>query len=302
MKKQELKGSLALLLAAAIWGSAFVAQSVGMDYVGPFTFQAVRMLIGAIVLLPVVLVCDRFGGGEKRKKANTKEGRKKLLRAALICGTVLAIASGFQQYALLFAEPGKAGFMTALYILIVPVLGLLFQKRPPLRLWGCIILALIGLYLLCMKGSFSFRKGDVMLLLCAFWFSVHIWSIEIFAREVDGVRLSCMQFLIAGGLSLIPMFAAEQPKMTNLLAAWLPILYAGVLSCGIAYTLQIVGQQKTRPAIASLLMSFESVFAVLAGMLVLGQIPTVREAIGCLLMFAAVVICQLPQRVKPDVK
>lgn len=302
MKKQELKGSLALLLCAAIWGSTFVAQSVGMDSVGPFTFQAVRTLVGALVLLPVVWVCDKFDGGAKKERSRTPEGRKKLLIAGLICGTVMCIASAFQQYALLFAEPGKAGFLTALYILIVPILGLFLKKRPPLRLWGCVVLALLGLYLLCMKGSFAFSKGDVLLLISAFWYSVHIWSVELLAHDLDGVRLSCVQFFVCGVLSSVLMFTMETPKVGNICAAWLPILYAGILSCGVAYTLQIIGQQKTRPAVASLLMSFESVFAVLAGMVVLHQIPTVREAVGSLLMFAAIVICQLPQRVKNTVK
>ena len=284
-------------MAAAIWGSAFVAQSVGMDFVGPFTFQAVRSLIGAIALLPVILIGDRADGGAKREKSRTPEGRKRLLRAGLICGTVLATAAGFQQYAMVDAEPGKAGFLTALYILMVPLLGLFAKKRPPLRLWGCILMAMVGLYLLCISGTFAFSRGDILLLICAFWFSLHIWSVEIFARDVDGVRLSCLQFSVCAVLTSVPMFLTEQPRLTDITAAYLPILYAGVLSSGVAYTLQIIGQQKTRPAVASLMMSFESVFAVLAGMLVLHQIPTLREAFGCLLMFAAIVICQMPERV-----
>lgn len=297
MKTKEMRGNLLLLITAIIWGSAFVAQSVSMDYVGPFTFQAVRNLLGALALLPVILLSDRKKKKEGKMPMSRTE-KKQLWIGGLVCGAVLGLAGCLQQIGVQHTTVGKAGFITALYILIVPVLGLLFHKKVPLKIWGCIAIAVVGLYLLCMQDSFSLSKGDTFVALCALGFSVHIMVVDYYAARVDGLKLSCLQFFVAGLFSIIPMLLTEKPDMQGIFNAWLPILYGGVFSSGIGYTLQVLGQKYTKPTVASLLMSLESVFAVLAGIIFLGQIPTLREAIGCLLMFAAIILAQLPERKK----
>lgn len=297
MKNTELKGNLILLLTALIWGCAFVAQSVSMDYVGPFTFQCTRSLIGSAVLVPVFLVLDI-----RQKNSNTytppsAEQKKTQLIAGIVCGIIMTIAANLQQMGIQYTTAGKAGFITAIYILIVPILGLFMKKKVSPKLWGCVALAMVGLYLLSVTDGFSsINKGDVYVLLCAVAFAFHIIAVDYWADKVDGVRLSCMQFLICGVLSGILMFAYENPSIENLIAAGVPILYAGVLSCGVAYTLQIIGQKFTNPTMASMIMSLESVFAVLGGMVLLHEVPTVRETIGCILMFIAILIPQLPEK------
>lgn len=299
MKNQELKGNLLLMLTALIWGCAFVAQSVSMDYIGPFTFQCVRSLIGSAVLVPVFLFLD------SRKKRNgtyippTKQGHKTLFTGGLVCGCIMTVAANLQQYGIQFTTAGKAGFITAMYILLVPVLGLFLKKKVSSRLWLCIVVAIAGLYLLSVtEGISSIGKGDLYVLLCAVAFSFHIIVVDHYAPLVDGVRLSCIQFLICGVLSGVIMLLREAPNLQAIVQAGVPILYSGVMSCGIAYTLQIIGQKYTRPTMASLLMSLESVFAVLAGIIVLREVPTARETLGCVLMFGAIVLAQLPERKK----
>jgi len=297
MKNTELKGNLLLLLTALIWGCAFVAQSVGMDYVGPFTFQCSRSLIGSAVLVPVFLLLDTA-----KKKAGTytpptPAQKKTQLFAGVLCGVIMTVAANLQQAGIQYTTAGKAGFITAVYILIVPILGLFMKKRVSPRLWGCVALALVGLYLLSVTEGFSnINRGDILVLLCAFAFAVHILAVDYYADKVDGVRLSCTQFLVCGVLSGIAMLIWEQPSMSSIMAAAMPILYAGVLSCGVAYTLQIIGQKYTNPTMASLIMSLESVFAVLGGMLMLNEALTIRETMGCVLMFIAIIIPQLPEK------
>ena len=297
MKNSELKGNLLLMLTALIWGCAFVAQSVSMDYIGPFTFQSVRSLLGAAVLVQVFLILD---AGKKKAgtyQAPTGEEKKTLLIAGIVCGCIMTVAANLQQIGIQYTSAGKAGFITAMYILIVPVLGLFLKKKVPGRIWLCILIAVVGLYLLSVTEGFSsISKGDVYVLLCALAFSFHIMAVDHYAPLVDGVRLSSIQFLICGVLSGILMFLFEEPNLENILNAAVPILYAGIMSCGVAYTLQIIGQKYTRPTIASLIMSLESVFAVLAGIVVLREIPTARETMGCVLMFLAIIIAQLPSR------
>lgn len=295
--KTQMKGNLLLLLTAAIWGSAFVAQSAGAETLGAFTFLAIRSFLGAVVLLPVILILDRRDGGEKKRVASTPAGRKKLWLSGICCGTILCIASAFQQQAMATAEAGKAGFITALYILIVPVLGLFFGRRVPLKIWGCIAVALLGLYLLSVSGDFRLSASDISLILCAFFYSIHIMVVDKLAPGLDGVRLSCIQFFVEGIIAAVFMIF-EAPTMGAIFSAWLPLLYAGIFSSGVGYTLQIVGQQYTKPTVASLIMSLESGFALLAGIILLGEMPTVREGIGCALMFAAIIVCQLPGKVK----
>ncbi len=298
MNLKSMKGNLMLLLTAAIWGCAFVAQSVSADYIGAFTFQAIRSFIGAIVLLPVIALLD----AAKKKKGEYKPldaaGKKKLVLAGVICGIILCAASNFQQIGIEYTTAGKAGFITALYIVIVPIFGFFTGKRPTLRIWLCVLIALVGLYLLSVKDGFSLGRGDLLIMCCALIFSVHIMVVDHYAPLVDGVKLSCIQFFVSGIISAVPMLIFEDVSLAALKAAAVPVLYAGAMSCGVAYTLQIVGQKYTKPAVASLIMSFESVFAVLGGMVILAEIPTPREAVGCVIMFCAIIITQLPEKKK----
>lgn len=297
MKTGQMKNSLLLLLTAFIWGVAFVAQSVGGDAVGCFTFNGVRSLIGGIVLIPVIIFLD----DRKKKELGTenfteqKGDKKTLITGGICCGIMLCIASNFQQFGISFTTVGKAGFITAMYILIVPILGLFMKKKVGVKVWAGVVLAVIGLYMLCMTSErFSLSKGDFLVLICAFFFSLHILIIDHFSPKCDGVRLSCIQFFVCGFLSMITAFIFEAPSFGAILSGWLPILYAGVLSCGVAYTLQIIGQKNMDPTVASLILSLESVFSVLAGWVILNQTLSVRELLGCALMFLAIILAQLP--------
>lgn len=297
MQKTQLRNSLLLLLTATIWGVAFVAQSVGMDHVGPFTFNMVRSLIGGIFLIPCILLLDKINPAEKKELSPAERSRsgKTLLLGGICCGTFLALASNFQQMGIMYTTVGRAGFVTACYIVIVPILSLLlFKKKCRSTIWVAVVLALAGLYLLCITDGFSIGKGDILVMICAVLFSFHILVIDHFSPLTDGVRMSCIQFFVCGLLSAIPAFLVESPNMTDILQAWGPILYAGVLSCGVAYTLQIVGQKNMNPTVASLILSMESCISVLAGWAILGQKLTLRELSGCVLMFAAIVLAQLP--------
>lgn len=295
-QKTYFKNSLLLLLTATIWGVAFVAQSVGMDYVGAFTFNSVRCLIGAVVLLPVIWFINRQNSCRTQSKEEIKKARKTLFLGGTACGTALFLASNFQQLGIKYTTVGKAGFITACYIVIVPILGLFLKKKCSSYIWAAVVMALIGLYLLCIKDGFSIGKGDFLILICAFLFSFHILIIDHFSPKTDGVKMSCIQFLVAGVLSAIPAFILENPQLHDILSAWMPILYAGVMSCGVAYTLQIIGQKDMNPTVASLILSLESCISVLAGWLILGQKLSIREIIGCVIMFAAIVLAQLPQK------
>ncbi len=295
LKAEQLKRSLMLTLTALIWGAAFVAQSVGMDYVGPFTFNSVRSLIGGLVLLPMLPLLDRGKNKPKSElQAERKSQQKTLLLGGIVCGVLLAAASSLQQIGLIDTTPGKAGFITALYIVIVPLLGVFMKKKPSFLIWISVAAAAAGMYLLCIKEGFSVSRGDLMVMLCALLFSFHILAIDYFSPRVDGVRLSMIQFFVCSALCAVPMFAAEQPSFQSILTAWLPILYAGALSCGVAYTLQIIGQRNMNPTVASLILSLESVFSALAGWLILGEALSARELTGCALVFAAILLAQLP--------
>ena len=298
MKNKSVLGNLLLFTTAFIWGCAFVAQSVGMEYVGPFTFNGTRCIIGGIVLIIANIVFDTVKKKNGIYKEPSKDEKKELLKGGLVCGVVIFVASTIQQFGISQTTVGKAGFISVLYILIVPFFGLLLRQKLPRRIWICCILALGGLYLLCMNESFSLSKGDFTVLISAVAYAVHIMVIDHFAPKVDCVKLSCIQFLIAGLISVIFMFVFEKPDFQKVLDAWLPILYAGALSGGVGYTLQTVAQKWTKPSVASLLMSFESVFAVLAGAVLLQQIPSLRELGGCILMFASIIIIQLPEKNK----
>ena len=290
-----MRNAVLLLLTATIWGVAFVAQSVGMDYVGPLTFNCVRSLIGGVVLLPCIWYFDRKRA-KMQQTVSIPGAGKTLVTGGVCCGVFLCLASNFQQFGIKYTTVGKAGFITACYIVIVPVIGLFLGKKCTKFIWAAVAMALIGLYLLCITDGFSIGKGDLLVLVCAFLFSLHILVIDYFSPKVDGVKLSCIQFLTCGILSGIPALLLEHPELSSILAAWQPILYAGVMSCGVAYTLQIIGQKNMNPTVASLILSLESCISVLAGWIILRQQLSTKEILGCVIMFAAIILAQLPQK------
>lgn len=296
MKKTSWKSPLLLLLTAVIWGVAFVAQSVGMEYVGGFTFNCVRNLIGSAVLVPCIFLLDRYADKGQTQEAKPQADHKVLLTGGLCCGIALFVATNLQQFGMKYTAVGKAGFITAMYIVIVPLFGILLKKKIGLQIWISVLLAVAGLYLLCITEGFTIGSGDLLVLLCAVCFSVHILIIDYFSPKTDGVKMSCIQFFVCGILSGIGMLLFEKPELGAILQAWQPILYAGALSCGVAYTLQIVGQKDMDPTVASLILSLESVISVLAGWLILGQKLSVRELCGCAVMFAAIILAQLPEK------
>lgn len=304
MRRKELESNAMLLLTAFIWGLAFVAQSVAMDYIRPFTFNGIRSILGGAVLLPVIAIMKRFSTGKKELHAIESRKIEKHFFSSMefiggvCCGAVLFVASNLQQFGVMYSTAGKAGFITALYILIVPIIGLFLGKKVVVRIWLCIAIALVGIFLLCVTEQLTIQVGDILLILCAFCFSIHILVIDYFSPKANGTIMSCIQFFVCGILSLLFMAIFEQPVMSDVLMAWKPILYAGIMSCGVAYTLQILGQKNTNPTIASLLMSMESVFAYLGSWIILGQIMSPREGVGSVLVFGAIILAQLPSRKK----
>lgn len=299
MKQNKLIGPILLIIAAFIWGSAFVAQSEGAKHLGPFTFLCLRSFLGTAVLLPVILVTDM----SKKKKGislnTTKKDRKSLIIGGITCGIFLFGASACQQIGLdKGTEPGKAGFITALYILLVPVFSLFLGKKIRPVIWGCVALSVAALYLLCVKEDNSIVPADLFVLLCAALYAVHILVIDKVAPDIDGVKLSAMQFFVAGIICIVPALLFEDSSLESIKAAAPSIAYAGIMSSGIAFTFQIIAQKRTEPTLASMLMSLESVFAVLTSLVILGQLPTLREGIGCVLMFIAIIVAQLPEKKK----
>jgi len=292
MMNKSLRGSLLLLLTAAIWGAAFTAQRAGMDHVGPLTFNGVRMLLGGAALMPVILLSDR-----KKTSADVTPVRRKDQRTAgLLCGLLLFTATTLQQFGLVTTTAGKAGFITALYVVLVPIASwLVFKKNPGRGIWVSVLLAVLGLFLICVPAgqAFGINGGDWMVVGCAVCFTGHILVVDYYSPRVDGLRLSRDQFFICGLLSVLPAFFTETLSLDGLREALIPILYAGILSGAVGYTLQIIGQRDTHPTVASLVMCLESVFAVLTGALLLGERMTPREAAGCLAMFAAVILAHL---------
>ena len=288
------KSNLLLILASIIWGCAFVAQNVGMNYIGPWTFSTIRFLIAGFSLLAIIPILDKKRTHVIRPK--TKEEKMKLLLGSVLCGLALSIGSIVQQIAMLTVPVAKAGFLTTLYVLFVPMITLLFGKKIPLKVWIGIAMALFGLYLLSMAGNLAIGIGEILLILAAFLFAIHIIIIGHFSTRVDPVRLSCGQLLIGGFATVIPMIVIEKPTMGSILAAYIPLLYTGIFSSCVAYTLQIFAQKEANPTIAGMLLSLESVFAALAGDRILHQVLNTRELIGCVVIFIAIVIAQLPNR------
>lgn len=299
----QIRNSLLLFLTALIWGTAFVAQSVGMEYVGPLTYTCVRSVIAGIMLIPCIAFLNKVNPNEREKEICRDEKRRKdyqktLLAGGICCGLALGAASSLQQIGIQYTTVGKAGFITTFYIILVPIIGLFFKKRCGLNIWIGVVFALAGLYCLCITEGFSIGYGDMMVFCCALAFSIHILVIDHFTELVDGVKMSCIQFFVAAIVSGIGMLIMENPDLHSILAAWVPILYAGALSSGVGYTLQIIGQKGMNPTIASLILSLESVISVLAGMVLLHESLTSREILGCVLMFIAIILAQLPEKKK----
>ena len=294
--KKQLSGSIAIVIATIIWGSTFVAQSVGMDHIGPFTFQAVRCGLGVIGMLPMILVADRFK--KDKKTFLSRWNDKKLWKAGILCGIPLFLACNLQQLGIVDTDAGKSGFLTAMYIVIVPVIGIFLKKKPSVMIPISVAVAVAGLYFLSFAGVPQVSRGDLLLLGCALMFAVQITVVDIYVNSVDALRLNLIQALVCCLLSSVMMVATETPTLETLLDCWLPLCYAGFLSMGLAYSLQIIGQKNIEPAAASLIMSLESVFAVLSGWLVLNERLSGLETLGCVLMFAAVILSQVPGKKK----
>lgn len=305
MSRHQVKQSCLLFLAAFIWGVAFVAQSNATAYVQPFTFMAVRNYIGSFVLLIYLLILKGMGASsvEPAKEAYGRKTPKWMLKlgidgyhllGGMICGTFLCIAGNMQQIGIQYTSVGKTGFLTAVYIILVPILGIFLKKKAGPRVWIGVLIALAGLYLLCVTEEFTIVPADFILLGCALVFAMQILAVDFFIDRVDGVKMSCIQFFTCAVLSTIGMVIFEQPSMQAILQAWLPILYAGVFSSGVAYTLQVVGQRDMNPTVASMILSLESVFSALAGWVLLNQVLSTKELLGCGLVFAAIILAQLP--------
>ncbi len=294
-QKNSPSSSALLVLTAFIWGVAFVAQSQGMNYVGGFTFIGVRYLLGGLTLVPVLVFMKTKGPQEDRGQAGQMSRRTRTgIVGGICCGLCLVTASSLQQFGIAETTVGKAGFITALYIVLVPLAGIFLHRRVGLHIWASVGLAVVGMYLLCITEGFSMGRGDFLVFLCAIGFTFHILVIDYFSPRADGVVISCVQFFTAGVVGSVLMFALEKPTLEGIGAAWLPIGYAGIMSSGVAYTLQIIAQKNLDPTIACLIMSLESVFSLLAGWVLLGQVLSLREMLGCVLVFVAIVLAQLP--------
>ena len=293
----KTKSNIMLFLCAFIWGGAFVAQSAGMDYIGPWTFICLRYLVGGLTLVVLIPFIDKLRGRDgKETKTEKIAERKVLLMGGIACGCALCAGGVLQQFGIQTTSVGKAGFLTALYTIIVPILGLFIGKKTRPLVWGCVVLSCIGFYFLSISGSVSIESGDLRVLLGSVMFAVHILVIDYFSPLTDGVRMSCIQFFVAAAIAFVPMIVFEHPSLANIFAAGAPILYAGVLSSGIAYTLQILGQRGAEPAVASMILSLEAVFAAIFGFLFLHEVLSLREFFGCALIFAAILLAQLPEQ------
>ena len=279
-------------MVALIWGAAFVAQSAGMDYIGPFTFNSARSILGGIVLIPVIYVLDKKRKDEISQGKEVIQNKETLIIGGICCGFFLMLGSSLQQIGIQYTTAGKAGFITALYILIVPILGLAVGKKAGIKVWIGVVLAVIGMYFLCMTSGLSIAKGDFYILLGSVAFSFHILVIDHFSPKADGVKMSCIQFFVCGILCMIPTILFEHPELYSILQAWKPIAYAGIMSCGVGYTLQIVAQKNTDPTVASLLLSLESVFGVIFSVLLYGEVLTLKVIAGFVIIFVAIIVSE----------
>ena len=316
VKTHKLRNTFFLFLTAMIWGAAFVAQSVSMDYIGPFTFICLRSVIGGLFLIPVIIVLDGIRKKSQNESANVVSSEntlhniemdiemeekqrlswknKQLIEGGIVCGIFLFFANCFQQTGIQYTTVGKAGFITTFYIIIVPLIGLFFKKYCGILTWIGVVIALAGLYFLCITQKLTIQRGDALILCCSVLYAGQILAIDHYNPFVDGVKMSCIQFLTGGVLGAVFMFLFENPSLAMILSAAGPILYTGIMSTGVGYTLQIVGQKGLNPTVAALILSLESVFSALSGYVFLHQVLTTRELIGCALMFIAIVLAQLP--------
>ena len=290
--KNKILANIALFSTALIWGLSFVAQRAGMEYVGPFTFNMVRSFLGGISLLPVIAFV-KFSHPDTRTQRRKHEQHINLWRGGMGCGLALFIAMTIQQYCMQFVDAGKAGFITALYVVFVPILVILGGAKINRNVILSVIMSVIGLYLLCYKGSSGFNVHDMLILFSAFFYGVHILVVNYYSKRVNPMKVSCVQFFVVGLLSTILVLLFEHPTMNAIIDCKIPILYAGILTCGVAYTLQIFGQKYTTSVIASLTFCLESVFAVLGGVLILGESMTHKEVLGCCFMIIAVILANL---------
>lgn len=302
MNYQRLKGNMIMLFISFIWGISFIAQSKGVELISPVSFNGIRCMLGAVVLIPVILVLDF---NKKRKGIEIKKPDKTLILGGIVCGILLCLATTLQTMGMVYTSPGKSGFITALYMIIIPVMGFFMGKKQRPIIILSVAVAVFGMYLMCIDSALSINKGDLMTLGCAFLFAGHILVIDRISPEVDGVKLACLQFFVSGVLNLIWMFIFEDPELKPILDCWVAIGYSGIMSCGVAYTLQIIGQKYTDPTSASILMSLESVFATLSTVVLIacgwdltGGSLTLREISGCVLMFVSIILVQLPENVK----
>lgn len=303
MKNQKLKGNLIMLLTSIIWGTSFIAQSKGVELISPTAFNGIRSLLGSVVLLPVIAVMDTV----REKKESNSWLNKNLIIGGILCGILLCTATTLQTAGMVYTSPGKAGFITALYMVIIPIIGLFTGRKAGKVIWISVFLAVVGLYLMCINSAFTINKGDVLIFICAFVFAGHILVIDRFSPIVDGVKLSCVQFFVCGVINITGMLIFEDFNLQPVLDCSASIAYSGIMSCGVAYTLQIIGQKYTDPTSASILMSLESVFATLTTVILVacgwsltGGALSFREISGCVLMFIAIILVQLPEKGKDN--
>ena len=295
---QRIKGSLILILTAIVWGSGFVAQSAGMEYIGANTFNGIRMLIGSVVLLPIAL------RKPKNQAVSSSANNKLLLKSGVMCGIVLCAASTIQTWGLAYTTPGKSGFITAMYMIFVPIISIFLGKKITPRTIICALIALAGMYMLCMTGNQgAVNFGDALTLVCAILFSIHIILVDNLSTDIDAIKFASLQFFVCGIINIVIMFIFEHPSFSIIKQCTVPILYSGLFACGIGYTLQPIGQRYAEPTAASIMMSLESVFALIFGIIILHDSPTAIELLGCFVMFAAIIIIQLPDNIfKREVK
>lgn len=297
MANRRWQGSLILFLTAFIWGAAFVAQKIGVVVVDTFTFSTARFFVSGIALLPIIFINSKNDRLNRRLMPITpqekKNQRKVLITGGILCGIFLALAANLQQMGIADTSAGKAGFITTLYIIFVPILRFFTKKKVTAAVWVSVAIALIGLYMLCVKEGLSVNQGDALVLLCALCFSFHILVIDKYSPLTNGVKLSCIQFFVVSVISGILMFLFEKPTLNAVLSCWAPLLYLGVVSGAAGYTLQIIGQKNTEPTAASLILSMEAVFAAITGVLFLNESFSAKELFGCILMFTAIILSQL---------
>lgn len=295
MKNKKILANILLLITALIWGSAFVAQRVGMDFIGPFTFNFARFSLSVLVLIPIVQLMGKKGKGKTEDETEKRYDKRTFIIASIVCGSFLFAGSSLQQFGLVFTTAGKSAFITTLYILLVPIIGLFFRHKVNIAGWAAVGIGTVGLYFLCITESFTIAKGDFIVLIGAFFWASHVLAIDHFLPRVDAVKLAMAQFAVCSLYSCIAMLLFENPNLKDIFAAGVPILYAGIMSGGVGFTLQILGQKYTTPTVASLLLSMESVFALVAGFLLLHEKMSGREFFGCVLMFIAIIISQIPE-------